>query len=557
MRTCYCEDSGAAFQKFNVKWCCMIFLYVSLMRFLKSKHFWGLFLCALLMRFPFLFTSTALWGPDVRTFKDEAIFLYQGREVLQGYLPYERVWDNRSPFGWYLFALIYLLVGPYLWSARLLGIIIVALTGYILHMLASKHGDKSSFLVGYIYVIVCSTIQYGQSLSYDLVFALFFSLLLYLGDNFRDRFSWTTFVLIVWAICCHLLINTLIFGPLFALALASNKIEAKSFKQLLNKRVSFLVEFFRYGLLLLLSVVAVYAMFSFFYSLKKLDDIFWLAQTKLPAVIAAKSEGDSLKNILFLNVLNYLENSYTRLLNSEKWLLPVFVSLFPISILIRTLVRKKIPWRDCFILALLVTGLFAIGIRARPDSPTTGYLMQILPIICIAIYRAVDSRFVSYRLIAGALLICGLQNISMPIINRYQPFWDVLSAQKAWSEVAFNHPHFKIAEIINSYPKTSDYIYTCDEEAVVYLLTNRYTPTYILQAYLGYDKQVVNALGSHMQGYWRPIYQKSPQFIVGRSGAFCFDRLRKYLAKKYVQEANIGDYIIYRLSFSDKSGIER
>lgn len=87
---------------------------------IASLSVWGL-----MLRLPFFFPDTIGW--------DESTLIIMGQGILDGFLPYEKIWQNKPPLAFALFAGAIQLFGKTVVALRLVGCLCVILTSYLVY----------------------------------------------------------------------------------------------------------------------------------------------------------------------------------------------------------------------------------------------------------------------------------------------------------------------------------------------------------------------------------------------------------------------------------------
>jgi hypothetical protein len=85
----------------------------------------ALCLWALILRLPFFFPDTIDW--------DESTLIIMGQGILDGYLPYDRIWDAKPPLAYVAFAGAIELLGRSVAAIRFVGYLCVVLTSYLVY----------------------------------------------------------------------------------------------------------------------------------------------------------------------------------------------------------------------------------------------------------------------------------------------------------------------------------------------------------------------------------------------------------------------------------------
>lgn len=510
---------------------------------LKPDKVWlGLLAFAIVLRYPFLFMASSGWEPDSMLFHDEGAFLYQGREVLQGYFPYERIWDNRAPFGWFIFSFIYALTAPHLWAVRIFTAILVTVTGYITYRIGRQYNKAHGYIAGYMYVFLASTLPAGQSLSYDHVFALFLSLLLLKLLTFNDSRYALLKVAILFALCCQILINSIILGPAIVLILAIQKTgwPIKAIKP-------FLYEVARYGISLLGAVIASFALLWFIYDINGLSHLLYTSLVELPIIISGNTISGGFVHSILFSALKYLDNYYNDIITSRFWIFAGFQIAALILIIYKFRLSAYSKYIYAELLLLLSFGTLAIVLRG-PGIPY--YHLQILPIICLVI-AALQYLHVPQKMRIWVILLCmvGCVHLAQPIIKYYFPGVFAVSEKRKDRHQGQNE-RFVISDLINSSNTTSEYIFVCENETELYYMTNKRTPSgFIMSPHL--NDRLVNAMSAKLPNEWKDkftpwknIKNVKPAFIVDSFKNNCKD-ISDFLSRHYRKKYFVGKNIVY------------
>lgn len=110
-----------------------------------------LLLITLLVRLPFWHQAEV---------GDEGSFVVMGQDVLDGNLPYTRIWDTKPP-GAYLAFVPIVLLGHTMWTVRLAGTVLVALSAWLLSR--ARHPDRPALWGPLLLIIAVSAIVEGQA----------------------------------------------------------------------------------------------------------------------------------------------------------------------------------------------------------------------------------------------------------------------------------------------------------------------------------------------------------------------------------------------------------
>ncbi len=120
----------------------------------------------LFLRLPALPQSQIDW--------DESIYLLMARSLLQGHAPYTAIWDHKPPGIYLLFALAQLLFGQTVLAIRLLALLVVTATCFLL-WLYGRHvlGSRTIGALAALFYALFSTQNGGLASNAEIIFAPF------------------------------------------------------------------------------------------------------------------------------------------------------------------------------------------------------------------------------------------------------------------------------------------------------------------------------------------------------------------------------------------------
>lgn len=522
----------------------------------RHRYFFGLLLFAFILRLPYIFVTSSSWisftslGKSLVAIHDEGAFLYQGREVLQGFLPYERAWDNRSPFGWYVFALVTWLTAPNLWTVRVVALLLVSATAYIVYHAGRKYGSATALSAAGLYILLASTFHSAQSLSYDHFFSLFLSIMLYYTLNFDGSRKHLLMLCLFFTAGCQLFINGIILGAAITLILACHKIKnpVKNIRQFVQYMLF-------YGTSLLSAVLLSFFILWVVYALNDLDNRLYMALFEAPMFIAGKEVESGLFYTLFKSIAKFSDSYYTMLTDSRYWLLPALV-IIAIAHSIYSAAYGKLQYPELFI--LLIFSLLTVIARG---PALVYYSLQILPVICLAAAALIPAKQ-HWRLIMIVMVAAGSLALSMPVIKTYALLLGInveydkhrflkkrdLSITEE-PILAERGDVYKIVDIIRKSGSSSPYIFVCGMQTELYFMTNKLTPSYS-PSYLNND---IIKLTSPYYGNTplEMVMETKPQFILEDKYNYCSD-IKKFLHLNYKKPRVLGMHRLYELKAADQ-----
>lgn len=124
------------------------------------KQEWVIVGCLLslsvLTRLPFYFVDAIDW--------DESTFILMGQSILDGHLPYLKLWDIKPPFAFVAYAIFIAVLGKSVLAIRLAGTLCVFITSWLIYWIGSSIGDRRAGLIaGILFIVAVSLISGGQA----------------------------------------------------------------------------------------------------------------------------------------------------------------------------------------------------------------------------------------------------------------------------------------------------------------------------------------------------------------------------------------------------------
>lgn len=516
--------------------------------------YWALaliLLVTLVLRLPYFFLSSEerMWRYGL-LFDYEALFMLHGRDVLDGFLPYMRHWDNRPALGWFAYAILNLLSGENLVAFRFIGALYVGFTGFIIYHLCYLRGHQVTGLIaGIFYGIFCSVGQAGQSVTYGHVTGLPLALLLYYVLNGRV-YAWHRLrVAALYAVCSMVLTNFVVFGVLVALLLPYH--HADKFlssdgrvmvwpeqRQTLRNflcNVAFLsaVLFLGYALLFLLYWVYDAHMLLF-------DSIVYA-----PLIISGQTLDAPFFSGLFGHVIGFGTYFTRAYVDSREWLVPLFLSVF--FVYCASVALSKVHARDVFsmqLLACLVIAVVVLFFRGGVVANSPYYLLQMMPIIVLSMARACTLQMGDFRVVMIAILIYGVHIACSPVLATYKPLVADLFADEP-SGAFLNDRVYQVSHALNGLDVVGKPIYVCDDEDMIYVLTHALNPNYF--TFKGHDRYpaLESLLDVKKESISELITRTAPVAIVGRKGGRCLQGLKVQLKQHYRYYTYVQGMYIY------------
>ena len=517
----------------------------------------GLIVLAYGMRLPYFFLSTdsRLWRYEM-LYHDEALFLMQGRDVLNGKLPYVGHWDNRPPFGWAMFAILNLLSGENIVAFRALGALYISLSGYVLYRtLADRKKPVAGMLAGIFYIVLASVAQISQSVTYEHIAGLPLSCMLYLLLNLQPGKYHRLHIALFFSFCVLMLTNFILLGPAVALLMPGRigkndiavpppyKASILWLKEL-GQWMCFVVQ---NGMLLLATVLSCYGCIYVIYWINGQGDL--LLHSVINGAFAVSRQ--PMDTRLFTQFVWRWEGFSERFLNSyiysNEWLTPFMLSVF----LCRTggalLEERGKRDRVLFsIFLLLCSGGLALFLRGGNAWNFPYYLLQIMPIVALAMGYAVAFRMGDARLVMMVVIAWGLTDATRIVVSAYTPLIAYLRGDNKFSSTFLNDRLYQVARELNRFPIAGRTMLVCNEDNILYILTHTENPRYfIFQMFNRTSSYLNSVLGVSIDDTDQTrIKDSHPVAIIGWLGSSCFNHLGDE-EKNYSQYVSIQNTVVY------------
>lgn len=97
---------------------------------------------AFLIRFPFFFPAVMDW--------DESTFILMGQSILDGHLPYTKLWDIKPPLAFFAYASFILVFGKTIAAVRLAGWLCTSLIAMMVYRIGKTFASRTSCFLGAI-----------------------------------------------------------------------------------------------------------------------------------------------------------------------------------------------------------------------------------------------------------------------------------------------------------------------------------------------------------------------------------------------------------------------
>ncbi len=515
----------------------------------------ALLLVAIGMRLPYFFLSNdlRLWRYEM-LYHDEALFIMHGRDVLNGRLPYITHWDNRPPFGWGLFAIMNLLSGENLVAFRVLGALVIGLTGYVLYRaLADRQKAVAGMLAGVFYIIFCSVAQISQSVTYEHLASLPQACMLYLVLNPQSGKYHRLHIMLLFAMCVLTLTNFIMVGPALALLLpgrvgkrdVSVPPAFTALRTWAREMVQWGMFVVRNGITLLVTVLICYSCIYTIYWINGEGD--FLLRSLIDGAFTVSRQPMDAR--LVTQVVGRWESFSEKFLNSyvysNEWLIPFMLSVFLCRV--GGTVFEARAKRDTVLITLLVLlcgGAMALFFRGGNFWNFPYYLLQIMPIVAMAMGCAMAFRMGDARLVMMLAILWGLNDATRIVFGAYRPFIAYMKGDNKYSYIFMNDRQYQVARELNRFPIAGQSMYVCNEDNMLYILTHTENPRYFIFPAFTRFAWLAKVLGVELETTQKTVKASHPVAIVGWRGDACFSSLGDE-APNYALYTSIMNTVVY------------
>lgn len=459
--------------------------------FFEKKYAWILYpvvfvLLAFIIRSGTFLQSSYDW--------DENLYVLGARSILDGYLPYIKIWDHKPPGIFFLFAPVLFFFESPIMAIRVLSCLAIGMTAYFLCMIiyfSKKNGYISGLVCGLLYVLF--TLNNGGCAANTEIFYLFFisfSLFLIIRNNFFASSNKTLNVTLIFAgISLGLAASINYLALLHGLVLVFYMIliELPSFSSWKSLgRV--LAHQFSSILLLCVGPVIVFALMLFIYAVNgAIDDFFFanVAANKIYVDVGSQP----------LGIMEYVEIFGGQF--AGHWLLWISVLLLPVV----WRAGEDFTGREKVIIYLslfwIVVGIVGVSVSRLFWSH---YFLQLIPALCL-IASIVISKMVSpvfhksYYLGVACLIIISV-GASYNFVKEYIKYsLDIFVKRYVYGYENYGDLAKQISSYLENNIHNGDYVYIVDYYPIIYDLTNAAIPTkYVFPPFLigNSSKKIIN-----------------------------------------------------------------
>ncbi|NBO18332.1 MAG: hypothetical protein EBV03_03730 [Proteobacteria bacterium] len=499
-----------------------------------------LILAAVFMRLPYFFMSHEgrLWRYEM-LYHDESLFLMHGRDVLHGHLPYIHHWDNRPPLGWFLFAIMNLISAENLVMFRINGALLIGLTSFMLFRIFAALGQRSTGVVaGLFYAIFCSVAQVGQSITTEHVVALPFVTMLYFVLSGRVVRRHRLIIGLLYAVCVMTLTNYLLLLPALALLLPGADGHAPApprWHGLAGLQIwrAELLQWVRRvvlnGLMLLGIVLTCYGALYMLYWINNQHDFLLRSLIDGAFTVSRQPMDERLLTQFGFRWEGFSKRFFFSYLYSAEWIIPLLMGVFLTRVLgALTEPRESRDVLSLKLTLLLVCGALALFFRGGNFWNFPYYILQVMPLLAMAMARAVMMRMRDLRIIMLVVLAVGLQAATARVLSNYKPLLAYMQGENKYSYMFMGDRNYQVAAELNRFQIAGKNMIVCTDDDSLFILTH-----------------AARVLGVRIEPLLEVVQRSEPVAIVGWRGDKCFSMLGKYLNEHYEMYSVVQNTHIY------------
>lgn len=516
----------------------------------------ALLMLALLLRLPFVFTSTDGYMRDVAvTFHDEAMYMLQGRELLRGHLPYLAHWDNAAPVQWLVYAAIMLVTGGTLTGFRLFGLGVITCTAYVLHRcLAERSKPVSGWWAAFFYVLFASTLQAGQSFTFEHLLGLPFALILreVLAPPRRGA-AWRrpARLLMLFGFSCWLAPSFFCLAPALALLVPELYAGPGCVPAALRGRKTPLSGVLERGravstpvlvrsCMLLTAGGAGYVLSYIFYLLIGEGEYFLASVFEAHRYLAGPYD----------SVQEYAARYASKLLHSPHWLIMLLGVCFTAKVAM--MLTKPAARFDPLLYRLLLLGvsaLFMVYFRGNHSAVFLFYFLQALPVFALIMGYAMNFNLADLRWFSLVVVLAGVHHSTALVQKGWAPFIASLAGDNSQAQYRYGDRLYRAAEVMATFSTEREALIVCGEDDMLYLLTGADNPRFFHFPFHGMNGGLHRILKRAVPSLRAVVLDRRPLYITGREGDPItnrnFNEIGDLLQQRYVQVSNIDGTLIF------------
>ncbi len=487
--------------------------------------------------------------------RDQAIYAYAGKMLLEGKINYLYVFDLKPPGIHFLFAFIQLIMGESMLSARIFDLIWQCTTAFIMLVIIYKLTAEKflSITLSVFYIFLYYRNDYWHTLQTDgslnLLFAI--SVLLLLSNYFSHSFIKLFFAGIAFSAALLIKYTIILFLPLvIVLMLFDNKF-------ILSLRIKNIL---LYSGGILISGLFILLLYYFTGALNAFWDIQTI-QTPLYTKIAYETE-----------LQGFIQKQLTKLFLFSVFTPFIYLSIFA---MLATFIKRKTSFPQLLLFIWVISALFSLIVQWKFYYY---HFLVIIPPVLIASaigFSYLKEFFKNYKKVYFSIAIVLLAAIFIygfkPYLTSYSSLISFLNGKSTLKDeyikngftsdsVFMISKTFKAVEYIKINSSESDNVFVWGFDPLIYYLSGRncssrfiynfpllwkgentaFREEFIHVIEKNYPKIIIVAQNDPLQ--YISGYNEDSKHLLNR-----FPEFNKILAEKYNYRTNAEDYEIYEL----------
>ena len=484
---------------------------------IASLCIWGL-----ILRLPFFFPATIGW--------DESTLIVMGQGILDGFLPYEKIWQNKPPLAFALFAGAIGLFGKTVVALRFVGCLCVILTSYLVYRASCliTQNKVSAGVAALVSISMTSLLEPEIMTEILCVVPLSAALLLLFSDDIRPVRAFLVGLLIGVAVMIR---TNLAVVALAAGAFVIFRPSLLPFSRLFAKGFAYAA-----------GVMLVIATTSIPYLIAGRDELWF--DSVVRAGIEFSSHRRSLRNLLDLVGVAFGigpdgSTSHSILLLGVLLWIGGLVGLSRCAGRWGALSK---PLRNGIIAASVF--LFGATISVVMTGPPFGhYLVQLIPWFAIFLGVVIDSRstkILRWLPVAGI----GVVLVGVAIGSTQRSYELLLQRMERGKSLAYGTA-YEIADYLQTEDESGGSLYMASDH-LVYWLLGAYPPTRLSTHPSNIAKPelvaVIEGPNATPESEMRKIVQQRPDFIVKPQSVWYLSGLPEVV--RFLEESIARDYTL-------------
>jgi|GEM_PF-4795432 len=499
--------------------------------------FMVMLLVSLVMRLPFLFLSlTPFRGLAALTTADEGIYMLQGRDVLSAHLPYLQHWDNSPPLAWYVYGLLMLLSGGSLTLLRIIGMVYVAVTGYVIYRTLVVHNLRAAVWAAIFYIVFASTMPGGQSVTYEMIVSLPLACIVYYLLNPQPVKNHIARITALFAFCVMIFPAFIYLLPAIALLAPGLRSPVRDIAQWLRP----------VGKIAAQLAVACFAGYFFFWIIYLCmgQQALFIKTLFLSPVAHMPLFGHAPEPAASWSDWRIIGKYFDYYLHSTYWVLIFLSTCFVLRVCYRLFCLRDMSSPVLGKVFLLICFALPVVAARVTDMPLPHYLKQVLPLLCIAMGLVITFEWRDGRTLIHVIAVAGILTPGMLVWAHYLPLVKYASGRH-WQRAYYNDNYYSVARIINTSPLKKHDLYLCGGGEILHPLTHTEPLAYVLRRNPNYSRRVERTFGIPGQNQRQLMRMSNALFMAGKLHGECLVMLEELLMNRYLQVSILGDTAVY------------